>query len=311
MDAADLPQLSGTTMLTDSGLETDLIFHKGWELPAFASFPLLTSDAGRIALEDYYREHVAVAVAHGTGFVFETATWRSSTHWGRQLGFAPGQLDEINRDAVGLVIDVRDSSHSLRTAVVSGQLGPRGDGYVVSDAMTTDEARAYHSRQIQVFADTECDVVTVLTLTYAAEGLGIALAARDSGLPVVLSFTLETDGALPDGSSLREVVDTIDDTTDGYVAYYGINCAHPDHILPAVKEPGGWTTRVRALRANASRQSHAERDESPTLQDGDPDELGQEYADLRSSLPELRVFGGCCGTDVRHVRSIAAAVAPL
>jgi homocysteine S-methyltransferase len=301
-------------MLTDSGLETDLIFHRGWELPDFAAFPLLTSEVGRETLERYYREHVGVAVRHGTGFVFETATWRASGDWGSRLGYAPGQLDEINRDAVGLVTAVRDSTPALASATVSGNLGPRGDGYVASVVMTAHEARDYHARQIQVFADAGCDVVTVLTLNYAAEGLGIALAARDAGVPVVLSFTVETDGTLPDGSHLGEVVESIDATTDGYVSYYGINCAHPDHIAPALSgasESAGWTSRIGALRANASRQSHSELDAATTIDDGDPGELAAEYAALRSTLSGLTVFGGCCGTDVRHVRAIADVIAPI
>jgi homocysteine S-methyltransferase len=314
MTATGMPRLGGSTMLTDSGLETDLIFHRGWELPDFASFPLLTSEVGRTTLEQYYREHVDVAVAHGTGFVFETATWRASGDWGTRLGYAPGQLDEINRDAVGLVTEVRDSSPSLTFATVSGNLGPRGDGYVASVVMTAEEARVYHGRQIQVFADAGCDLVTVLTLNYAAEGLGIALAAQDAGVPVVLSFTLETDGTLPDGSHLGEVVESIDDSTDGYVSYFGINCAHPDHIAAALSgaiDAGGWTARIGALRANASRQSHSELDVATTIDDGDPEELASDYAALRSTLSGLTVFGGCCGTDVRHVRAIADVVAPV
>ena len=308
MTATAAPRPGGPTMLTDSGLETDLIFRRGWDLPDFASFPLLTTDDGRTTLEDYYREHVEVAVRHGAGFVFETPTWRASSDWGERLGYAPGQLDEINRDAVRLVRDVCDSTPSLSFATVSGNVGPRGDGYATFGVMTADEARAYHARQIQVFADAGCDIVSVFTLAYAAEGLGIAQAAKDAGLPVVLSFTVETDGTLPDGSHLGEVVESIDATTDGYVRYYGVNCAHPDHIAPAVAGGAGWTARIGTVRANASRRSHAELDATTTIDDGDPWELAADYSTLRAALPGLTVVGGCCGTDVRHVRAIADAV---
>jgi homocysteine S-methyltransferase len=310
MTATDMPS-PGTLVLTDSGLETDLIFNRGWDLPAFASFPLLLTENGRSTLEDYYREHVDVAVAHGIGFVFETPTWRASSDWGDLLGYAPGQIDEINSHAVRLVTEIRDSTPALTRGIVNGALGPRGDGYAPSAIMTTDEARTYHSRQVQVFADAGCDAISVLTLSYAAEGLGIALAARDAGLPVVVSFTVETDGTLPDGSHLGEVVESIDAATDGYVSYFGINCAHPEHMAPALSGGDQWVSRIGLVRANASRLSHAELDESDTLHDGDPVELAADYVALQSALRGLRVVGGCCGTDVRHVQAIANALAPV
>ena len=311
MTATGAPQRGGPTMLTDSGLETDLIFRRGWDLPGFASFPLLTTEDGRTTLDDYYREHVAVAVRHGVGFVFETPTWRASSDWGELLGYPPGQLDDINRDAVGLVVGVRDTTPGLAQATVNGALGPRGDGYRPTAVMTADEARTYHARQVQVFADAGCDAISVLTLSYAAEGLGIALAARDAGLPVVVSFTVETDGTLPDGSHLGEVIESIDAASDGYVTHFGLNCAHPEHMAPALAGRDAWTSRIGLVRANASRLSHAELDEADSLHDGDPVELAADYVALRSALPGLRVVGGCCGTDVRHVQAIADAVAPV
>ena len=174
--------------------------------------------------------------------------------------------------------------------------------------MTAGEARNYHAHQVGVFADAGCDLVSVLTLTYPAEGQGIALAARDAGVPVVLYFTLETDGRLPDGTQLREAIAGIDSATDAYVAYYGINCAHPDHMAPALADGGSWIDRVGALRANASRMSHAELDAMEELDSGVPAELAADYARLRELLPQVTVFGGCCGTDVRHVGAIADAV---
>jgi homocysteine S-methyltransferase len=307
-----LPQTQGHLMLTDSGIETDIIFGAGRDLPAFAAFPLLADEDGRAILDRYYREHVDVAVAHGLGYVMETPTWRSNADWGTSLGYSQDQLDELDRAAVAFMAAVRDSHPELRSSLpISGNLGPRGDGYQVGTVMTPEEARDYHGRQVRLFAAESCDLVTVLTLTYASEGLGIALAARDAGIPVVLHFTVETDGRLPDGSTLREAIEMIDAATDGYVAYYGLNCAHPDHLMPALAAGGAWTERIGAIRANASRMSHAELDVAEELDAGDPIELAQDYIRLLEALPSVRVLGGCCGTDVRHVRAIAAAVAPV
>ena len=306
-----LPQTQGRVMLTDSGVETDVIFGAGRDLPGFALFPLLAEDEGRAILERYYREHLDVAARYGTGYVLETPSWRSNPDWGASLGFTQGALDDLDRAGVEFLAGIRDSSPQMAGPMpVSGNLGPRGDGYQVGAAMAADEARRYHSHQIGVFADAGCDLVSACTLTYAGEGLGIALAARELGMPVVLYFTLETDGRLPDGSSLRDVIGDIDAATDGYVAHYGINCAHPDHIAPALADAGDWTLRLGAVRANASRLSHAELDEAEELDDGDPDELATGYTRLVEALPNATVFGGCCGTDARHLRAIAAAVVP-
>ena len=307
--SSSVPSPGGPLMLSDSGLETDLVFLKGVDLPEFASFPLLRDEAGRSLLENYYREHAQVAADHGLGFVFETPTWRSSTGWGARLGFDQAQLDEVNRDAVSLVRGVRDSSPGLTgPTTISGVIGPRGDGYVVGEAMTAEQARDYHRRQVEAFADAGCDMVSTMTMTYAAEGSGVALAARDAGVPVAVSFTVETDGRLPDGSTLEDAIAAVDAATDRYVRYFGVNCAHPDHLSPTVAGDADWLGRIGWLRANASRQSHAELDAAETLDDGDPVELAAQYVELRSRLPALTVVGGCCGTDVRHVRAIAEAL---
>lgn len=311
MTTYGVPSLAGIAMITDSGLETDLIFGRGWDLPEFASFPLLTTDDGRATLVAYYQEHVDVAIKHGTGFVFESPTWRASQDWGQRLGFDSGNLDQINVDAIELLRQVRNDNPSLISATISGNLGPRGDGYVPSGAMTPGQARVYHARQIAALVDGGADMITVLTLNYAAEGLGIAQAAMDAGVQVILSFTVETDGSLPDGSSLGSAIEFIDQQTDGYVSFYGLNCAHPLHMTPAITTGTEWTSRIGALRANASKLSHAELDALGTIDAGDPTELASGYSHLKALLPNLTVFGGCCGTDVRHVSAIANVIAPI
>lgn len=304
-----LAHLDGRVMLTDSGIETDIIYGSGRDLPAFAAFPLLEDEDGRAILERYYLEHVAVAAEHGVGYVLETPTWRSNADWGTSLGYTRDELDAADRAGVALLSMLREqAADQSQTLPISGCIGPRGDGYAVAAVMSAEEARDYHGHQVRVLAAAGCDLVSVLTLTYAAEGLGIAQAAREADVPVVLYFTLETDGRLPDGSSLGEAIELIDGATDGYVAYYGINCAHPDHIAPALTEGEQWTQRIRAVRANASRMSHAELDVAEVLDDGDPDELAADYGRLVQALPNATVFGGCCGTDVRHVRAIAQVV---
>jgi S-methylmethionine-dependent homocysteine/selenocysteine methylase len=305
----NLPQLASSNLiLSDSGMETDLIFHEGFDLPLFASFTMLDHRASTDALRNYYRRHVQVARDAHVGFLFEAATWRASIAWARQLGLDETAVADVNRRAIDLMVQLRDEAGNMQgPMVISGLIGPRDDAYNPAQLMSADEAERYHAVQIETQAGTEADLVSALTLTYTAEAIGIARAARSAGMPVVISFTVETDGALPGGSSLGDAIGAVDDATGSYPAYYGINCAHPSHFLGVLDAGEEWTTRIKMIRANASRCSHAELDEAETLDDGDPEELGREYAEIRERLPQINVLGGCCGTDVRHVRSIARA----
>lgn len=302
-----LPQLDGGAYLTDGGIETDLIFNKGAELPLFAAFTLLAEEQGRRLLDGYFREHAAVAAAACVGFVLESATWRANPSWAEQLGYDNQRLAAANRQAIDLLVSVRDETAGEEPMVISGCVGPRGDGYRPGDVMTADEAHRYHGMQVNVLADTEADLVTAITMNYPDEAIGVARAARDAGMPVVISFTVETDGVLPDGTPLGEAIGRVERATDGYPAYYMVNCAHPTHYSAVLDPQAEWIGRVRGLRSNASRLSHAELDEAPELDAGDPAEFGRLHADLRATLPHLSVLGGCCGTDARHIGELASA----
>lgn len=303
-----LPQTRGTFMITDGGLETDLIFNRGFDLPQFAAFPLVAEDAGRAALDDYYRAYLDIAANHGTGIVLESPTWRANPDWAPLLGFGLGDLDEMNDAAIDLIEGLRDSGPAGGgPVVISGCVGPRGDGYVVAAAMDAATAQGYHERQIGVFADAGVDMVTAITMTYADEAIGLTRAAQQAGVPAAISFTVETDGRLPSGQALGEAIAQVDDATGGGPAYFMINCAHPEHFEHVLDADAHWAGRIMGIRANASRRSHAELDEADELDDGDPVELGRQHARLRDRLPNLSVLGGCCGTDHRHVGEICAA----
>jgi S-methylmethionine-dependent homocysteine/selenocysteine methylase len=302
-----LPQLSGELFLTDGGIETTLIFHDGLDLPHFAAFHLLQDAAGRAALRRYYRRYAQIACAAGMGFVLESPTWRASADWGAKLGYSAAALAQANRDSLALMREFRVEFETERSPmVVSGCVGPRGDGYDPGQLMTRKEAAAYHAQQVRVLADAGADMVTAITMTNAAEAIGVTRAALQAGLPVVISFTLETDGRLPTGQRLQDAIEEVDAATASGPAYYMINCAHPTHF-DAVLSGGTWLKRLRGLRANASRRSHAELDAAPDLDAGDPVELGSQYRALRRRHPQINVLGGCCGTDHRHVEQISQA----
>jgi S-methylmethionine-dependent homocysteine/selenocysteine methylase len=302
-----LPQLSGDRVfLTDGGLETTLIFHRGIDLPQFASYPLLADDDGRAALRDYFSRYLELARERGAGFVLDTATWRSNPDWGALLGDDAEALARINREAVAFAQELR-GQYSDVPVLVNGVLGPRGDGYVVGETMTAEEAETYHSAQIRSFAAAGADMVSAVTMTYVEEAIGIARAAAAADMPAVISFTVETDGRLPSGQELGEAIEQTDRDTGGSVAYYMVNCAHPTHFEDVLDGDGEWRERIAGLRANASKMSHEELDAAEELDDGDPAELGAGYAALRSRLRNVNVLGGCCGTDERHIAAVASA----
>ncbi|HLU99844.1 MAG TPA: homocysteine S-methyltransferase family protein [Acidobacteriota bacterium] len=308
----NLPQLEGGLFLTDGGIETTLIFLEGQELPDFSAFTLLTTPEGEAVLRKYFRTYVELAKRFGTGVILETATWRASRDWGVKLKFNTTALAAANRKAVALLEELRQDLEAYETPIViSGCIGPRGDGYKSDRTMSVDEAREYHREQVETLADTSADLITAMTMNYVEEATGVVQAARDAGMPVVISFTVETDGKLPTGQTLGDAIRQVDAATAGYAKYYMINCAHPSHFSSTLVDPA-CADRICGLRANASHMSHAELDQAEGLDDGDPWELGKAYASLRKNeLPNLNVVGGCCGTDHRHVEQMALHCLPL
>jgi S-methylmethionine-dependent homocysteine/selenocysteine methylase len=304
--AQSLPQLGDDVFLTDGGVETDLIFHRGVELPDFASFVLHDDPAGEAVVRDYFRDYLHIAATNGFGLVLETLTWRASHDWGPALGYDDARLRDVNERSVAFLRELRDGE-AASPVVVSGCIGPRGDAYNDLGTGDYDEAERYHRPQVEVLAGAGVDLVSAITLTNPAEAVGVARAAARVGVPVVISFTVETDGNLPTGVSIRDAIVEVDAATDSAPAYYMINCAHPDHFGDAFGAGDPVTERIRGVRANASRMSHAELDESEVLDEGDPSELGSQLAALHARAPHVSVLGGCCGTDHRHIAAIAAA----
>lgn len=292
-------------LLTDGGLETTLIYQYGIDLPHFAAFVLLKDEHGKQQLRQYYERYLELAAKYKKGFILESPTWRASTDWAYKLGFSKTELQALNIAAINELKNLRRAyKDKIPSIVISGCVGPRGDGYSPGDKMNVAEAATYHEPQIHAFQMVGVDLVTAMTITYREEAIGIVRAAQLQELPVVISFTLETDGKLPDGVSLRDAIQIVDDYTDGYPLHYMINCAHPSHFCDVLVSNDHWVKRIQGIRANASRKSHEELDNSDHLDIGDKEELARQYQALRTLLPQLKVVGGCCGTDHRHIESI-------
>lgn len=302
-----LPLKSGTPFITDAGLETELVFKEGYDLPEFASFPLLDSEKGRNDMKNYYSHYIDIARQQHTGLVLEASTWRASKDWGVKLHYSEKALSRFNIQAIEFLEQIRNKAKLEQPCVISGCIGPRYDGYDPDHYMSAEEAEHYHAAQIKTFSETRADLVTALTMTSIDEALGITRAAQKNNMPVVISFTTETDGKLPSGETLRNAIETIDKETYAYPFYYMINCAHPTHFQSELKEDSMWQKRIGGVRANASCKSHAELDESTELDSGNPEELGQQYKALQTRLSNMHIIGGCCGTNHHHVNKMAQA----
>ena len=299
------PIFSKACYLTDGGLETTLIFDQGIDLPHFAAFVLLADGEGRDALSKYYAPYLEIAGQYNLNFILESPTWRANTDWGFKLGYTQKELNQINRMAIKFMQELKHTAAIESSQVlISGNIGPRGDGYASETIMSAVKAKAYHQPQVNAFAEEKADLITALTLNYSEEAIGISEAAKKAGIPAVISFTVETDGRLPSGESLQEAIEKTDLLTNNYAKYFMINCAHPEHFKEVLEGGGEWKGRIQGLRANASTKSHAELDGCEELDRGDHALLANGYRELLQLLPELKVFGGCCGTDHHHMELI-------
>lgn len=309
MATTTLPHRTEELYITDGGLETTLVFLKGMELPCFAAFPLLDSTEGCNILKEYYRCYLNIAAEYHSRFILESPTWRANPDWIEKLGHNQTYMAEVNTKAIELMMELKNEYQSkIPNIIISGCIGPRGDGYVSANEMQPDAAAEYHAKQIQTFKNNGADLVSAFTMNYVEEAIGIARAAENLGIPSVISFTVERDGKLQTGMSLKVAIQQIDASVAATPIYYMINCAHPTHFIQELEkgknEP--WLQRIKGIRANASCKSHLELDESTELDRGNLKELGDAYEQLKKNFKQLNVFGGCCGTDDEHVREMVS-----
>jgi S-methylmethionine-dependent homocysteine/selenocysteine methylase len=303
-----LPQLANIFFITDGGLETTLIFQEGVELPEFAAFHVLKDEAGCELMRNYFQTFVNIARKYEVGLILESATWRGSPDWFRKLGYSDQDVISVNRKAIELLCDIRDKYETEKSPmVIEGCIGPRGDGYNPKVVMSVEEAQAYHATQIDIISKTNADMVAALTLNYPEEAIGIVRAAKVVGMPIVISFTVENDGRLPTGKTLKEAIEFVDEATQSAPIYYMVNCVHPSILVHILNPEEAWVARIHGIKGNASKKSHAELNESKELDDGNPVEFGEYNRTLLNKLKNLNVLGGCCGTDYRHIEEICKA----
>lgn len=282
--------------IADAGLETAAIFHEGLDLPEFAAFVLLDSPEGRDFLTRWFDRFYAIAAEAGTGLSLDLPTWRANAPWLARMDCG-SRIDAIHQSAAAFARAMM-ARHPQVPSVLNGMIGPMGDGYDPAMGTTKAAAQEAHSPQARALAAIGADYATAMTMTTAEEAQGVLAAASAAGLPTVISFTVETDGNLPSGQPLQQAIAQLD-AEPVRPLWFMVNCAHPDHFLARLD--GDWCARIGGIRANASRLSHAELDAATELDEGEPQDFGRLYGILRDRLPNLRLIGGCCGTDHRHV----------
>ena len=295
-----LPHETDQKYLVFAATGTDLIFNRGVELPGFASFPLNEDPKTQPVIVEQMRDLVRTAQEFGMGCIIDTLTWMANRDRAAPLGYDTERLTAVNRQAVRLMRDLRDEI-AAEDVLLALCVGPSRDPYVKLDPLGTQEARRYHYMQMESVHDMGLDLVHAYTFNQVEEAAGAVLAARDLNLPIVLSLVVETDGCLDDGTPLNDAISAIDELSGHGAAYFMVNCAHPDHFRDALT----GNPRLRGVVVNASRCSHAELDNATELDAGNPQELAEQIAQIVETNPDICVVGGCCGTDMRHLREMA------
>jgi homocysteine S-methyltransferase len=303
-----LPQLNGRLMTSASGFETWLQYVDGFKLRHFCGFELLNDPRGLTCLTDYHRKVVEAAVAQGFGVINEGLHYRASRDWGELIGFSREGLEEINIRGIEFYrAFAREYGSADTPMLVGGAIGPRGDAYNVGRTPDAAESEDYHSEQIATFKKAGADLVTAMTFSSVEEAIGVARAAKAAGMPVVVSFFVARGGQLKGGETIEEAITRVDAATGEAPAYYMINCTHPTEFEPGLT-PGAWTTRLGGFMPNAVAMETLDLCKLGHLEDGDPEELGGQMAGLARRFPHVHVWGGCCGTDGRHIGQIARKV---
>jgi homocysteine S-methyltransferase len=307
-----MPTVEDPLFLTEAGIETTLMYKNGWELQHFCLFERMREDRFMADLEAYHRRLIEVALERGVGHLLDGVHYRASPDWSAKLNMSDSELKQLTEKGLALYQELSEEYATEATPIPVGCcIGPRGDAYGTGHEMSPEEAQDYHTIQIETAKQAGADFVSALTFNRIDEAIGLARAAEAAGLPVIVSFSLTKDARLNSGPSLDEAVTAVDAATDEAPLFYMINCNHPVDFSPALDAPGDWINRLQGIRANASSLDHGMLCKLGHLEEGDPEELGGQFADIARRFPHMNVFGGCCGTDREHLDQIAANVLAL
>lgn len=300
------PPREGVFYLTEGGQETEIMYRHGHKLPDFAMYPLFARPQAMADVRDMYRRYLETAVRHGFVALMGGLDYRASPDWASKLGFDAQALADVQLRCIDLLREfAKPFEPELPDVLIVGIVGPRGDAYSLNRTITAAEAEDYHSTQLATLKRAGVDLVSAMTFNNTEEAIGVARAAAGLGLPLAISFTLDSTSRLKSGPTVRQAITTVDAATgDARPDFYGINCSHPHEFTPAL-EPGDWMQRVRSFRPNAAMMEKQQLCQIGHLVDGDPQELGAQMGALARRYPHIDVWGGCCGTWDAHLDAIA------
>ena len=303
-------QEPGTLYLTEGGTETEIMYKYGYELPEFAMFTLLENKSAKAEMRAMFERYLDTVAEYGYCALMGGIDYRASSDWGDKLGYSRQALADIQQGCVEFLRDIAEPyADQIPRILFAGLLGPRGDAYGTGDQITATEAEDYHSMQLESVKAADADLALAATFNNIPEAIGVARAASKIGIPLCISFSLDSTSRLNSGPSFREAVETTDtESGEARPQFYGLNCSHPLEMEPAL-EPGNWFQRVRMLRPNAVMMEKIALCKIGHLEDGDPEELGEQMGSLAQRYAHIDIWGGCCGTCETHLGQIAGQVA--
>jgi S-methylmethionine-dependent homocysteine/selenocysteine methylase len=299
-------QRDGQLFLTDGGIETEIMYKWGFDLPHFAMYPLLDNADATAAMRGMYRRYLDVVAKHGLSALMGGLDYRASPDWGALLGYSREGLAEANLRSITFLRELAtEYGDNIPQILIAGYVGPRGDAYKVNRTMTEAEAEDYHAVQLATLKAGDVDLAWAFTFNNIPEAIGAARAAARIEVPLAISFTVDGTSRLKSGPSLAEAVETVDaETGEAAPAFYTLNCSHPVEFEPGLT-PGAWIGRVRGFRPNASKKDKIALCKLGHLEEGDPFELGCLMGDLARRYLHMDIWGGCCGTGDVHLDEIA------
>lgn len=263
---------------------------------------LISHSAGQAALRDLWMEYIAIAGKYALPFLATTPTRRANKERVAQAGCG----SSVILDNVSFLRRIQKESGI--EMYVGGLMGCKGDAYTGEGALSSHEARAFHQWQAELFREAGADFLYAGIMPVLGEAAGMAQAMAETGLPYIISFTIQRDGRLIDGTTITGAIEYIDSLSGPKPVCYMTNCVHPKIVYDALSQPFNRNEIVKSrflgIQANTSPLSYAELDGSPDLISSEPEEFAEEMIKLRS-ISNMKLFGGCCGTDHRHMEQVA------
>jgi homocysteine S-methyltransferase len=276
--------------------------------PHILNAGLIHENKGRRALEKIYRNYIGVGLKYNLPILLAAPTWRANPDRIEASGCRGHE--KINADCVRFLQSIRNTYDDYsKLMFIGGLMACRGDAYRPEEALTEPDAADFHKPQAAMLAESGVDYLMAATLPAVSEARGMAKTLSDLRIPYVISFVIRPDGTLLDGTPLHRAIDQIDSTTEHPPFFYLINCVHPSVFARGLGRETEISKSIRkrvlGLQANTSSRSPEELDGLEQLDGSDPDKFAEEMLDLHHQFG-IKVIGGCCGTDHRHIHAIAA-----